>query len=133
MPETQYITLYSYCGEDEGGAARYRVRLYEGLYEEHAEKDTERDGVPRVRYLSGFLFPRDAEYAEKYRNYGKIQLSVGRDRICVGDTTDDISPDLAAAHGHTVYRLEHAAQPPRFADGMLSKWCHFEGKTPRGM
>lgn len=125
MPETQYITVFSYGGEDKEGEAQYRVRVYEGIYEEHAAREEERDGLPRACYISGFLFPHASEY-------GEVCVSVGRDLICAGDVSHHQTPKEAAACGHTVYRLKSAAQPPRFSDGMLSDWCHFEAKTPRG-
>ena len=49
--------------------------------------------------------------------------------LCAGDTSSFADPYDAARHGHRLYRVKSAAQPPRYADGMLSAWCHFEGQS----
>lgn len=129
MPETQYITLYAYCGEDDTGRAVYRARVYEAIYEEHTREGNGEDGYDIRYHISGFLFPGGCEYSGQNKIYGKIGISTAHDVLCAGDTSSFADPYDAARHGHRLYRVKSAAQPPRYADGMLSAWCHFEGQS----
>ncbi len=139
------VTVWHLCGECADGTAVWEVAEYPAMVAYSGAKQENSGRADPRRRLTGFLMADRGRLAEGHgaengdggclpgagmlsaRDADSL-LGVGTDRMAVGSWGAYGTPARAAAAGARLYMATYSARPPRFSDGLLVSWCHFEAE-----